>query len=65
MDLLLSFPAGLLHPHNMPVYPGALRFGPWLRHNLEKHPLIVCEDGSLLGPIPFDTDNPLARATVR
>jgi hypothetical protein len=25
MDSLLSFPVGLFHPYNMPVYPGALR----------------------------------------
>jgi hypothetical protein len=25
MDSLLSFPVGLFHPYNVPVYPGALR----------------------------------------
>ena len=25
MESLFSFPVGLFHPYNMPVYPGALR----------------------------------------
>ena len=30
MDSLLSFPVGLSHPYNMPVYPGARRITAYL-----------------------------------